>query len=194
MKLAATYYPGTKGKDSPVVVLLHGYKGSRKDFAELAPELQTSLGCAVLAPDLRGHGESKNGLTPEKMPPRQFAAMARRDMAAVMDFLRQENNGDSKAGKAPQANLNKLCLLGADMGASVALDFARLDWKRNPSIHRRLAKGRIHQGPDPSVSRAVLTRHSSPTSFGQQGCPGSALRLAGVRQRSAQAGGGCQSH
>ena len=72
---------------------------------------------------------------------KQFALMATRDMAAVMDFLRQENNGDSKAGKPPRANLNKLCILGADMGAAVALEFARLDWSVTPQFLGAWQKG-----------------------------------------------------
>ena len=135
VELAATYYAGAKGKESVPVVLLHGFKGSRKDYAELAPYLREKLGCAVLVPDLRGHGEStksKNGgtLTADKMRPLQFQAMVAEDMVAILDFLRQENNG---LGKKPRLNLNKLCLVGADMGADVALEFARLDWSQ-PSV------------------------------------------------------------
>ena len=48
LKLVATYYAGTKGKDSPAVILLHGLNGSRKDWAELAP--------ALAAVGLRGPG------------------------------------------------------------------------------------------------------------------------------------------
>ena len=60
VKLAVTYYAGTKGKDSIPVILLHGYGflESRKDYAGLAPYLQDELGCAVIVPDLRGHGDS----------------------------------------------------------------------------------------------------------------------------------------
>ena len=134
VELAATYYAGTKGKNSVPVVLLHGFKGSRKDYAELAPYLREKLGCAVLVPDLRGHGESnksKTGgaLTADKMRPVQFQAMVAEDMAAILDFLRQENNG---TGAKPRLNLNKLCIVGADMGAAVALEFARFDWSQPP--------------------------------------------------------------
>ena len=43
------------------MILLHGFKGSRKDFTQkdgLAAFLQEKLGCAVIVPDLRGHGDS----------------------------------------------------------------------------------------------------------------------------------------
>src|SRR5574340_1050455 len=55
--LAVTFYPGTKGKDTIPVVLLHMAKGNRNDYAQLATDLQ-KVGHAVLVPDLRGHGES----------------------------------------------------------------------------------------------------------------------------------------
>ena len=57
LELALTYYPGTKGKQTIPVVLLHGWKQSRNDYKDLAPALQ-KLGYAVIVPDLRGHGES----------------------------------------------------------------------------------------------------------------------------------------
>jgi len=61
LKLAVTYFPGLRGKDSIPVILLHSFKGSGADFAKedgLAPYLQEKLGCAVIVPDLRGHGKS----------------------------------------------------------------------------------------------------------------------------------------
>jgi pimeloyl-ACP methyl ester carboxylesterase len=133
--LALTYFAGTRGKDSIPVILLHAFKGSRKDFVKeggLAPYLQEKLGCAVVAPDLRGHGEStsfssagKSGKEPEplsagKLQPRQFQLMIGQDLQAVKEFLWKKNN-------AEQLNLDKLCVVGVGMGASVALDFALYD-------------------------------------------------------------------
>jgi pimeloyl-ACP methyl ester carboxylesterase len=133
--LAMTYFSGTHGKDSIPVILLHAFKGSRKDFVKeggLAPYLQDKLGCAVVAPDLRGHGEStsfssagRSGkepepLSPGKLQPRQFQLMIGQDLQAVKEFLWKKNN-------AEQLNLDKLCVVGVGMGASVALDFAVYD-------------------------------------------------------------------
>ena len=36
--------------------MLHGWKGNRTEYADLASFLQTQHGHAVLVPDLRGHG------------------------------------------------------------------------------------------------------------------------------------------
>ncbi|MGW8256085.1 MAG: hypothetical protein ACWGMZ_01225, partial [Thermoguttaceae bacterium] len=46
--------------------------------------------------------------------------MVTQDMQAVKYFLWEKNN-------AGELNLDKLCLVGAEMGASIALGFARLD-------------------------------------------------------------------
>jgi pimeloyl-ACP methyl ester carboxylesterase len=127
VELVLTYYPGSKGKQSIPVVLLHGFKQSRSDFAELAKELQ-SMGCAVIAPDLRGHGDSTRVKGARKdetlkaagMPPMQFGAMVTRDMEVIKKFLWEKNNEG-------ELNIDKLCILGSDMGASVALNFTLAD-------------------------------------------------------------------
>jgi alpha-beta hydrolase superfamily lysophospholipase len=130
VKLVATYYPGTKGKDTVPVVLLHMYKQSRSDYAEFAVTLQ-KLGHAVLAPDLRAHGGSteRRGtqvpLKAENLSRLDFTRMVTCDMEAVKDFLREENNKE-------KLSIEKLCLVGAEMGASVALTWTQLDWSRAP--------------------------------------------------------------
>jgi len=135
VKLAATYYPGTKGKESVPVILLHDYKGSSSDYGQLASYLQ-SQGHAVLVPDLRGHGESTEriGSTMEldaaKMPPVEFGRMITVDMEVLKNFLWGENN-------AQKLNIERLCVVGAGMGASVALNWTRLDWVRPPIGYKK---------------------------------------------------------
>jgi pimeloyl-ACP methyl ester carboxylesterase len=124
--LRATFYPGTKGNNTVPVVLLHMFKGSRKDYEKLAVYLQ-SQGHAVLVPDLRGHGDSTKvqgmarPLEADTMPRAAFLGMAEGDMEACKKFLVEQNN----QGKL---NIEKLCLVGAEMGAVVAADYAQLDW------------------------------------------------------------------
>ena len=55
--LALTYYPGTKGKETIPIVLLHMWKQNRNDYKGLARVLQ-AVDYAVIMPDLRGHGQS----------------------------------------------------------------------------------------------------------------------------------------
>lgn len=123
--LHATYYPGTQGKETVPIILLHSWKGSRSEFATLAPFLQQQ-GHAVLVPDLRGHGESSqiNGrpVDPAKFTADQFVAMVQFDMETLKKFLQQKNNRG-------ELNLERLCLVGSEMGAAVALTWARDDWR-----------------------------------------------------------------
>jgi pimeloyl-ACP methyl ester carboxylesterase len=129
LRLAITYYPGTKGKQSIPVILLHEWKHNRTDYTKgLAPYLQAN-GFAVVAPDLRGHGEStrmtnQRGkdeiLNPSSFTTAQFSLMVTQDLKAVKEFLWARNN-------AGELNLDKLCVIGSEMGASIALNFALYD-------------------------------------------------------------------
>lgn len=126
LQLAATFYPGTKGKDTVPVILLHMWKGSRKDYAGLAPFLQQQ-GHAVLVPDLRGHGGSTRSplggrkLDAAKMGAEHYSYMRYDDMEALRKFLVKKNDQE-------ELNLNKLCIVGAEMGAAVAAYYAYYDW------------------------------------------------------------------
>ncbi len=126
--LEATYFPGTRKKNSVPVILLHSFRRERTDLLGLGQYLQ-SLGHAVLVPDLRGHGKStqvRMGIATQtidaaKMGQEQFARMVNYDMETLRRFLVKKNN-------AEELNLEKLCVAGSEMGASVALQWAQLDW------------------------------------------------------------------
>jgi pimeloyl-ACP methyl ester carboxylesterase len=124
--LKATFFPGSKGKDSVPVILLHSWKGSRKEYVTLAMALWQA-GHAVLVPDLRGHGQSTEQvgnpapLSATRLNKNDFALMAEFDMETLKSFLAKKNN-------AGELNLEKLCLVGAEMGASVAMNWALRDW------------------------------------------------------------------
>ncbi len=133
VQLAATFYPGVAAKevqkDAVPVILLHGYKGSRADFNDLALVLQ-GAGCAVLVPDLRGHGESTRRVMPDgkeqKINPALFTkfdleAMVEYDVEACASFLIEKNN-------AKELNIDKLCVVGAEMGSVVAVNWAQWNW------------------------------------------------------------------
>ncbi len=125
--LRATFFPSNKGKEAVPILLLHGWKGSRTEYARLAFALQ-SIGHAVLVPDLRAHGESKSlaydeqrELDPARIGPNDLVEMVKRDMEKLKSFLVQRHN-------AGELNLEKLCVVGADMGAVVAMNWAVWDW------------------------------------------------------------------
>jgi dienelactone hydrolase len=127
VKMAATFYPGTNGRETVPVVLLHMWKRDRTDYKDLAQALQ-ARGHAVLVPDLRGHGDTPAAASstkseksdPARLQPKHFAAMVL-DLDAVKNWLWKKNNEGA-------LNLNKLCIVGAEMGASVGLLFAGHDW------------------------------------------------------------------
>jgi pimeloyl-ACP methyl ester carboxylesterase len=77
---------------------------------------------------MRAHGESTKiannpqaELQVSKLNKDDYIAMATYDMDAVRSFLVQKNDEG-------ELNLNKLCLVGSGMGASVAANWAFTDW------------------------------------------------------------------
>jgi pimeloyl-ACP methyl ester carboxylesterase len=135
--LRITYYPGNNEKDSAEkkkktipIVMLHGLGGQRGEYVSLATDMQ-SRGHAVVTVDLRGHG----GSTRQKIPGRtedatlkhelfrlaDFQAMATFDMEAVKSFLIGKHNDG-------ELNVEQLCVVGAEMGAIIALNWAVVDW------------------------------------------------------------------
>ena len=135
VKLAATYYLSSLGKEAVPIVMLHNFKESRTVFNGLAAALQAPAegnrdSRAVITVDLRGHGESTIQVSPDgrtrdldasRLKTYDFQAMVLQDMEAVRRFLVKEND-------AGQLNLNMLCLLGSGMGANVATYWAAKDW------------------------------------------------------------------
>ncbi len=153
VQLHITYYPSTAGEQTTPVVLLHDLNETRAVMEPLAlmlgdppTELDESLppGPGGLAPsacvtvDLRGHGESKTAFAGDEVyeldanhfQMDDFQDMVLYDMEAVRSFLVEQND-------AGQLNLNKLCLVGAGMGANVALSYAAFDWSVPPLAVRK---------------------------------------------------------
>jgi pimeloyl-ACP methyl ester carboxylesterase len=128
LHLHAVYYAGTQKKQSVPIVLLHAYNGDCHDFDDLALLLQRR-GHAVIAPDLRGHGESKEinrdgrseKIETASLRGPDFADMWTHDVETVKSFLIVKNN-------AGELNIDKLCVVGAEMGAIIAANWAQLDW------------------------------------------------------------------
>lgn len=125
MSIKATYYGGTMKKETVPVVLVHGFEGQRGDFHQFALYLQ-SQGHAALAPDLRGHGQSKirNGVpitvNTDKMTRPDLESMVL-DLEACKKFLLDKNN-------AGELNIELLTIVGAEFGATVAVRWAAADW------------------------------------------------------------------
>lgn len=137
LRLSAYYYPSDRGKDAIPVLLIHEWNGQYSPYAELAETLQSS-GCAVLVPEYRGHGGSKEQinrrgdtveLDPATMRRTDVEAIIRADMEAAKAFLKDENNEGN-------LNLNALAVVGVREGSIIAFNWALLDWSF-PSAGRR---------------------------------------------------------
>ena len=119
-----TTVPGT---EVVPILMLHGWDGQRTDYDYTANLLQR-LGHAVIVPDLRGHGDSvvrKQGVARN---PDQPASMGTADIEAmVLDievtkkFLLERNN-------AQELNIELLSVVGAELGATLAVNWAVVDW------------------------------------------------------------------
>lgn len=129
VKLHATYLASDREREAVPLILLHGFKGSQSDYDELARLLQREHHHAVLTLDLRGHGEStqqsfggeQRTLNAERLRPEDFEAMVQFDVEEAKRFLMREHH----AGKL---NIERLGLVGAGMGATIAAYWAFNDW------------------------------------------------------------------
>lgn len=121
-----TYYPGMNEKESVPIILLHELKGNRRDLEGLALSLQKLMGAAVIAPDLRGHGDSTLAGT-KKLDANtfnrvtDFLPMIDQDVEAVKKFLVDENNKGN-------LNIDRLAIVGIQMGASIGSLWGMKDW------------------------------------------------------------------
>jgi pimeloyl-ACP methyl ester carboxylesterase len=122
----ATYFPGKLKKEAVPFILLHGWKGHRGDLDPLAGFLQAQ-GHAVLAPDLRGHGQSKTRPggekeveDPDDLRKIEIEAMGF-DIEACKKFLRLKNNEG-------ELNIESLCVVACDFSCILAMQWAAADW------------------------------------------------------------------
>jgi len=97
----------------PAVLLLHGYGEDRSVWRDFGQEL-LKRGWAVMALDLRGHGESKSRnqrpiqASPEwRKDPHEFPV----DLDPALDWLKAQ----------PRINTRKIVIIGSDVGANLAL-------------------------------------------------------------------------
>ena len=129
--IAITYYESTDGKDSPVAILLHMRTGNRNVWKGYAKDLQNK-GFAVVAVDLRKHGDSK----PEgakaagkgrgaKLLARDYKAMALYDLEAVKTFIYEEH-------QKKKLNMRKTVVVAPGFSAPVALAWAYADLMKKP--------------------------------------------------------------
>lgn len=151
VSLAAWFYPAAKpettaGKPAdagasdgpaPVVILVHDLGGSHASLEPLARDLQ-ARGIAVVAPDLRGHGETKGPADRDdldaktiKLP--DFVKMTMTDGGRVRE--QAENRGDLETVRnwirenaaARRLDVDRLVVVGSGVGAAIAAQWTMLD-------------------------------------------------------------------
>lgn len=133
VKIHCTFYPSPlkDPKKAVPVVMVHGWGGQRGEYDALASKLQEESGCAVIVPDLRGHGASTVQRLPgsekdevldfEKMTKFDIGKMSTFDLEAVKQFLYERNNEG-------ELNIDALTVIAAEEGALVAINWAYVDW------------------------------------------------------------------
>ncbi|TWU40703.1 alpha/beta hydrolase [Novipirellula artificiosorum] len=142
ISLRAAYFPSKKQKDAIPVLLIHEWQGQGSPYLKLVLALQEA-GCAVLVPEYRGHGGSKDYVdirgniqqfNPATMGKRDVERIIAFDLEEAKQFLKEKNNKG-------ELNLNALVLVGIREGGIFASLFTVRDW-RWPSV------GRKKQGQD----------------------------------------------
>lgn len=126
--LRAFYFPSDKGKEAVTALIVHEWQGQASPYVNLVKKLNEA-GVAVLIPDYRGHGGSKEYVNRGRTETFNLAQMGRRDIEAIimMDlettkgFLKDENNEGN-------LNLNALVVIGVREGAVMAANWAVRDW------------------------------------------------------------------
>jgi pimeloyl-ACP methyl ester carboxylesterase len=121
--MVADYYPPVPqaGLKAPIVILLHMYPADRTSWGDFAKKL-SDVGIAALAIDMRGHGKSTEpaemhlAQRRQQRDPRLYGAM-HNDVAAAYQWLAQR----------PGLDLARFAIVGASVGCSVAIDYARRD-------------------------------------------------------------------
>jgi pimeloyl-ACP methyl ester carboxylesterase len=124
VNIRATYYPGPESKQTACMILVHDWGESRGAWHEVAQWMQRNLRLTVIAPDLRGHGNSTTYLDQpidaDKLRGPALAAMLLDIEACKSHLLKQNNEG--------KLNIEQLGVTGSGFGAILALKWAVGDW------------------------------------------------------------------
>jgi pimeloyl-ACP methyl ester carboxylesterase len=112
--LAGTLYLA-KDPAAPVLVLVHRYRGDRKEWTKVLERLASSpKRFTVLAFDLRGHGDSRSGAGKKRL---DWADMKPKDVPPLVDDVHTaiDYAVSRTAGKA-----TRVVLVGSSLGAALA--------------------------------------------------------------------------
>ena len=137
--LKCMWYPGTNGKQTVPIILVHDLERNRDDMLPLAEHLQKE-GHAVIVPDLRGHGLSTTLVGDDE--PLDYSEFNKNQLASIAvdidtckRFLMRKNN-------AGELNIEMLTVVANHRTCIHAVNWAVSDWS-----WPRLADG-TKQGQD----------------------------------------------
>ena len=117
--ISAAYYP-VASEPAPAVLLLHGFATNRDDWGTFPSLLQLN-GIAVLAVDLRGHGESNRKMTPGGPAVLDYHSFAAQDF---QDMLLDVNASIDWLMDQPGTDKKRIGIVGSSLGANLALRYA----------------------------------------------------------------------
>ncbi|WP_237228699.1 alpha/beta hydrolase [Rubinisphaera sp. JC750] len=145
--LKLTYYKHEGQRNAPAVILLHSHQGDKRIWTHKFAEELWKEGFAVVAVDLRKHGESKletvTGASSDigDLKRDDYVRMVTQDMEAVKDFLMKEH-------QAENLNIRKTGIVAPEMSAPIALNFTREDWRKIPYDDAPVFAMRTPRGQD----------------------------------------------
>ena len=119
LELAAVYYP-VATNSAAAVLLLHGYGKSNEEWGPVAPLFQMN-DIAVLAIDLRGHGDSTRRLTANGIKTVDYRNFSPQDFT---DMLLDVNQAYDWLASQPGIDKHRIAVIGSSIGANLALRYA----------------------------------------------------------------------
>lgn len=120
MRIAADYYAPKNSADQPAAfaILLHMYRSDRTAWTPLVQPLHDA-GFAILALDLRGHGESATTETRK--------AVEARETSVFLDMQHDVRGAYDWLARRAEIDRSRFVIVGASVGCSVALQYAASD-------------------------------------------------------------------
>ena len=131
VSLKCEWYPGVNEKDTVPIILLHDWASNRStSMVGLAASLQKEVGCAVIVPDWRGHGESTQVVgAANRLDHNEFGNLEITSMGQDIETCKKFLMGKNNEGKL---NINMLCVVAAHNMTPHALTWAVGDWSFPP--------------------------------------------------------------
>ncbi|MBL4886208.1 MAG: hypothetical protein JKY95_16955, partial [Planctomycetaceae bacterium] len=117
-----SYYKHEGNRDTPAIVLLHSRQGDSRVWTNGFADALYKEGFAVIAVDLRMHGESKRetatGAAADvgDLRPGVYQRMASMDLVAVKKFIFKEHQDQN-------LNMRKTGIIAPEMSAPIALNY-----------------------------------------------------------------------